>query len=782
MICENGDIISTSTGIYNDILSEVKEMETLLDSLANGTKALIEPDTKKSVHRRNLSQEEKRQTSKSAWARSRTPIAASVVPNPTAGGEQLEEHLSKADKATRVKTPSYSFGIANSCSHNNCEKPHPTPGPTSYVVNEDMLSTRSRLQAPSFPKCKRQSEQTLDDDLYPALPDDQKTKEKVISVETKGVRFGKASRFPAHVNKTSATDNGDIDIIKPKKYCQPHVPGVIMAPPTVKGIKHENGALENFVPLPSEKSCEALSTHFKSPAISINPLPNPVEKVSHAKVVDVGTPGPGHYEVNVQSMNHVLRGAGKQTGFLFKPLRRNGEVFENPEKHQNFIRKKEEERFLEDTRGPGLYNPTTPTKVVAPKFVSDRSYADSDAKISDRLERKRYFEQKAADMREAHDELRIPDDRIFRKRVPVVSFGAPEKSTNALKKDVTFKVDNDIVETRSERAKLLYDIDKLMDEENHQHSSVISYNQVEKRSVGMVSMKAEVTARENTQHILRAKPEVLKVISDKSEGLAAQNKFYGPQLPVPWAPGQSILVARNKRRRDGSETSRTSSESPTAEILELLEASDRRDLDDPQSEYAEAFLKSSYSGSNFKKNNAIKFRTNSNDYERNAFHKKVDPDLVDLEFFGPQLQQNWIENVNRHPHHSMDLNKNRGREKIKVLGKGMVSLQNFDDHHVVKDESSLAPGIYDVMTPFDIAKQAKGVPFSRQIAREDAVGVHGEKPPSAADNINNLIVGDDIILNKEHLLDLDYGLAKDKMGKKTDKNLVFYTKVDETAM
>lgn len=791
MICEND---SKSTCILSDILSEVKDMEALLDSLSSGTKDLIGSNNNqsKSTVKRVLSTEEKRQAAKSAWARSKTPVAKSIGPKASVNiVEEDKLNVLVAEKAVRVKAPSFSFGNPSKASRSpellGGNKDN-VPGPVSYDVNEDMLSNRKRPQAPSFPKCKRPSHPV---DVAPANdgPNKEQASSYVSSKPSKGVSFGKASRFTVETKKRPATEPAgppqsqlEVDLSKVDKYQQPHIPTAIMVPPAqVKKLKKPDHEVQESPPLPptpiTEKTYEVLSNRYKSPAITFNPPTKPVNKVELTKHPDLGIPGPGHYEVNEEVLRQVVKGAGVQKGVKFQPIKQPGEVFDNEEKNRNLIRRKEEERLLVESRGPGVYHTVTPTKVVVPRFQNPKVTTESEAKVQVRLERKRYFEQKAADMREVHDELRVADDSVLHKRVPTVSFGAPSKSALVGKgpDEYSFKAEGDHSEDRSERIKLLHDIDKLIDEENHQRDYDVKYNQVEKRSIGMVTMKAEVSARESTQNRFKNKPEALKVLVNKSEGIAAQKKFYGPQLPVPWVPEKEALTSYHKRRRDGD----SDSDSPTSEILELLQAADQRDNQHIMNdELTEAYLRSSYSGSQFKKKPSINFHTNPQDSERTAFHRKVDPDALELDFVGPQLQEDWGEKIKRKPHHSIDLNKLRGREKVKFHGKGMLEIQDFDDHHVVKDESNLAPGVYDVMSNIEIAKQSvKGISFSRQVAREDMVGAFGEKPQSAVGGVDG--VDGDVMLNREKVLDIDYGLAKDQAFKKKQKDIVLYRKVSQ---
>ena len=208
MICEtNSDI----TNVFTDILSEVKDMEALLDSLSSGTRDLMGEDSssrKKVVSKRVLSNEEKRQAAKSSWAKSKTPVVASVGPKITAVTHE-EDNLNvlKAETAIRVKQPAYSFGNPSSnCRSDsrigkNGKNDEIAPGPMSYVVNEDMLSTRKRPQAPSFTKCKRAYAPIGDKRIV--SPDNKEEETKTCDSNnpygsaqpSKGVLFGKAPRF-----------------------------------------------------------------------------------------------------------------------------------------------------------------------------------------------------------------------------------------------------------------------------------------------------------------------------------------------------------------------------------------------------------------------------------------------------------------------------------------------------------------------------------------------------------------------------------------------------------
>jgi hypothetical protein len=128
------------------------------------------------------------------------------------------------------------------------------------------------------------------------------------------------------------------------------------------------------------------------------------------------------------------------------------------------------------------------------------------------------------------------------------------------------------------------------------------------------------------------------------------------------------------------------------------------------------------------------------------------------DFLGPQLPVDWTDLSKGHALR-MDLGK--GRDEVKVHGKGLVQVIEFADVNI-DDDDQIGPGQYETGTRF--GEDAKGVPFKLNVSRRDAFGPHGELPESAQEPLAAAI--DDSYFDVD-MLDIDFAIAKDEATKKT---------------
>ena len=282
-------------------------------------------------------------------------------------------------------------------------------------------------------------------------------------------------------------------------------------------------------------------------------------------------------------------------------------------------------------------------------------------------------------------------------------------------------------------------------------------------------------------------------LAEESEGPLAARRYYGPQIPIAWADDRLPQRGRAKKqaqRSSGVDNTTTSSgdsgnESPTDDVRRFLaERANMKDPDmlAPDTEYTKAYLKSRYSGSLHPKQPAIIMTKPKPGDNRNTNPSKYTIEEENFEYLGPQLQSDWLENIekpNLRHKNAIRMDLIPGREKIKMYQKGMMEIQGFGERVAPVDD--LGPGFYNPKSELDVAQavlHAKGVAFSKAIARKDQVGVYGERPEAAAEA--GLVVQEEYgdLYFEERGLDIEYGHAKDKLTEhKRNKGVPLYVKV-----
>ena len=300
-------------------------------------------------------------------------------------------------------------------------------------------------------------------------------------------------------------------------------------------------------------------------------------------------------------------------------------------------------------------------------------------------------------------------------------------------------------------------------------------------------------------------------MAEQKIGPTAAQRFYGPQIPVPWADepvasngnqsGNNISnnnnsnsrKRKNKSRYGEPEDDSEGNDSPTEEVMRLLgdrsinKYNDNMDSDGRDTEYTKAFLKSRYSGSLHPKNPAALMMQPKPGDSRNPISVKPTVEEENFEYIGPQLQPDWIAESEKrelkHKNQALRMDLVPGREKKKLHQKGVAEVIKFDSR--IEQVDSIGPGYYDTGSNLDMANaadKALGVPFHKAIARKDQVGAFGERPEAATEPLpggseggNNNDFGD---LYFDEQLDVDYGKAKDQATEyKRNKSFQLYVKV-----
>lgn len=771
-------------GNYASITSELNDLERLLKSVKREAKIFLEQNGigSSDAKRRKVLHSS---PPKSAWARSKVPQVASVVPRTVSAKDTESRAVLDAEKLLHTRAPTFTMGSRPSSLKSQSRRDEiiaAEPNPLTYRVKDDLVSTKhSKNRGMTFGTASRDSKIvnnkdemhhsnspiSADSELYEIVE-----YEEVIPT---GCSFGKAERFPTssgrnektsvELNVGNAIDNADL--LRADKSVRPHTPTVRYYQQQEK-VERKVEVSNSVIPS-SSVNWEAISYRPRTATTTIRPDSSIPENVKIAKANNSGErPGPGYYDVS----NSALALTGKESGST------TGHKIRSSSRSDSRILKKKELETAE--LGPGSYNPERPRRIVGLKYCATAQSKDENK----HLQLKRYYEQKAQDAREYHDHQNYSDDSAIRARTPTVSFGRAfvEDRNTRLKRSASLSSDD-----KSERVRVA----RLNQQGSVATSSQLSYNikydVVERKSGTAVAWGAEIQARQSTREKLSQKSQVQTVLADKEMGDPASKRFYGPSLPVAWVTDKPSLAKKllSKDKQGDSDDENGRANSPTAEVLRLL-ASRNGDKtfngSDPadQDPYTQAFLRSSYAGSLHRKAAGVHMEPIVDD-ETVAARKLLAIEEKDFDYLGPQIQPDWTANKSevlskRSKAVSVRLDKVTGREKVKVHAKGQVETEDFGSHQIRKDEEKVGPGEYDVLSQIEISKaKAKGgtVQFDKIIAREDIIGPRGEKPISSQLAEIELQADDELGMEK---LDIDYATAKDAARKK-NKNIILYAKV-----
>jgi len=621
------------------------------------------------------------------------------------------------------------------------------------------------------------------------------------------------------------------DLSRARKYLEGNVPAAIIRPPSfvpreifeanpeTDGKEDSPEAMDdndyNQAGAKAERKTsgqrmaafETLSTHSRAPAVSIRPASAPSAVLlnraalfgaPHSGYTDVPSsgPGPGDYDIEAAKPG-IARAAtvASSKGTLYRPETK-------PNRAQAEVAA---ERAAAKTGAPGVghYDPTRADALVLRRAAGAAGTAimhppAGDKSPTPQQRRKKYWEDKAVDLRQDHDGMRDANDTVLstRQRAPTVSLHKPSalgwRSRLVLRERAL--QDAQAAAARAERSA---GVDKAL--------TVLESG----RSNAAPLLAREAAAHASTKKRLAEKPGVLAVMHDKREAERARDKFYGPQLPVPWAmEGDGGLGTNYAGSRAAS---RTGSRAADKEGMDDYDDFDDDDDDDSrggrdqspgeqvrrllsgnvnnsksvivgggkhaESDTTSAYLRSSLAAPAARASVIMRPSVDPNRSSRAQLVRTPSPEP---EFLGPQLPVDWLAAANArdqsHKNRAILFDAVPGREVVRVRQKGEVQISRFGDG--LRQTDDMGPGFYDADHPLypDVAEGAKGVvPFARLTARDEVVGPDGERPTAYEGEIAD--VAEEAWLRRE-MFDLDYGEARDaaKEKKTTRKGIVLHAR------
>jgi len=435
---------------YLQLQSEMMRMDLLLKSIRRQSSSLLvdselgNSSGTMSSKRKALSLQQKRDLSASSWAKSSTKKEY-VQPRSHNASNHMDEDVSNeedvvdlvaADRYVKTSAPRYTMGHRYSDSIDRGRgrgRDEAAAALGQYEPSIDKLSTSKRPRVCTFsttPRPFTTSEAhthrtttiTSTDSNYPATEAVTHTDGEVVNTSTddastskgdygprhlsyypqprpsKGVhRFGKQSRFTPVITSHAGSDLAPmLDLERAERAILPHSSSVQFMLPVHKRRPPEDNDDEQ----------PHLDSDSKSPIIPDMNSSSAIDGLSYrTRVTNITSmrsrrrtspiedvPGPGSYSYRVESLSTHRRASSACRYHRPVQLRNSAAL----------THKLRYEQDLEAQIGPGAYHPDKGYEVVSYKTPVLRIHP-AESKSTPQLQRRAYFEQKARDMREAHD-------------------------------------------------------------------------------------------------------------------------------------------------------------------------------------------------------------------------------------------------------------------------------------------------------------------------------------------------------------------------------------------
>jgi hypothetical protein len=417
--------------------------------------------------------------------------------------------------------------------------------------------------------------------------------------------------------------------------------------------------------------------------------------------------------------------------------------------------------------GPGHYDTVAAVDAIRQHVPSVHIVAPKkDSDVSVHMLRKRYWEHKAADLRDDHDDMQTTSYAAVEAHVPTTKIYTPVDDDD----DVDIDFDSDNRRARVQRVRRQRRAEDAM--AGTTPLDVAEAMDTLAKSAPTPAMEAQARAKASTKSMLQSKPNVLAAMHARKQAEMARDRFLGPQLPVAWAPPRSGSGSPQRR------THATPSDcgSPTRDVLEMLALRERLGtaggedgtwgaaVKSEEEEYTEAYLAGQYAG-NLTHVQGPKMVAAAATKSRKV---KYEPQL---DILSTQVPVDWGAEKEEDKHSkALRMALDRGRDEKRKDGMGRVVVKKFTD-----PEPKMLDPVYETDTSGGFGAAAKGVvTFEKLVARGEAVGPYGEKPSAVAEAAAEAAkelekLGDfhpDFNGAGEGLmLELDQGVAKDALEK-----------------
>jgi hypothetical protein len=446
----------------DDVKNALAEAQALLAEIQNGNKAILNspPRQRTQFKRENIT---------SSWAKSSTPRTKLPL-----GQAYSNQQYHEIEPSTTMAKSSGGYTISKS-SRSNIHAASDVP---FYDVNDYALSNRKRPISAVEMRVSSRGHTRVDTRIIGGGDDDvvNRTEQHTVTPKKEGTAhkysFSKSKR-EIHSQCQTEGPSCILDISRGEKmlwqkpqtavlfsrekreFEKPFKPSYgenidVVVPPT--DMNSDDGSTEKSGGARRRRSIsvgksgrggdEVLSTRQAAPAVSIAPEhKTKPRRPPNVTAGDYGTPGPGTYADSVQ-----------QTYALSSSNTAGGKFNPGPSSAARKARRIANSigTGRGNAPGPGDYDVGSAESVVRKKvagFSNVFKPSDADKKLTPQLQRKRYWEEKARDLREEHDDMKDANDAFVKNRAPVVQI-RPDVS-----KGVTFKNREIIRKIRAEKSK-----------------------------------------------------------------------------------------------------------------------------------------------------------------------------------------------------------------------------------------------------------------------------------------------------------------------------------------
>lgn len=439
--------------IENDadsLRSELSDLADLLGDIRSGTKLLIDDgnDSKKIRLNSNPSL-----SSSSSWAKSTTPrVGVKLKDNITPCNLSSSLQVEKAEKYIRKKAAAYTIGskIVSKTIESSA------PSPLYYNANIDASSSYKTSKGTVFSKTSRNIElgQKNNDNINVKIEEQLKPSTATTTnhndtktIGEKAYSFGKAPRVNNMSNTNTCNPNSTYDVEKSEKYLLPNTPSLRLVKPVVdnkndqkdddnnndnndeRNVNDENNNYNNDSNNKVDNNTIYIKDNFlstRSRAPSAIMKPEVEKKITINDITKLlGTPGPGQYDVDkvFKSDHTVSQNKKRSVGKIYfdkskmkleVALRRAWSASSANIDSSNSMDLNNMTNNNNITPGPNYYDVLSADRYLRQSNPNIVITPAPDPKSDDKhIQRKRYWEEKAKDLRETHDYMKDANESFI---------------------------------------------------------------------------------------------------------------------------------------------------------------------------------------------------------------------------------------------------------------------------------------------------------------------------------------------------------------------------------